>query len=381
MKKTGEVVNGTKNSNLDKELLFSFILEKDNDYFLSVQAKIKTLMSFVKNAGANKQLVKEANSFGESLLDILRHYYKGDIALAQIKMSNLINKLCDRDPRAEVTVGHYMHYKSNHTRRAPFFRARVDANEDGFKAYEMGVIPFGLRAKTSSERFSMPGLPCLYLGNTSYDCWLEMGKPADYRFNVSVISIDNNLHVLDLTVRYSDIFVIDNEKITRIHDEISTGVIERFMLQLCASMRIREQNRSFKSEYIIPQLVMLACQKKGLDGVAYVSSKIPNPLESDDTKYNLALYSKYPNNRFDAKAEQSDLDNHVLVGDASNYAVFNQIKQIDFDEYTPETYSLQAIKSKMVYDKQFEYTNTKFYTFDLFLIQQFDRKYFSEKNF
>ncbi len=61
-------------------------------------------------------------------------------------------------------------------------------------------IPFCNRELVSTQRFSVPGVPCLYLGTTSYVCWLEMDKPQDNIFNVSAFELPENLNILNLVI-------------------------------------------------------------------------------------------------------------------------------------------------------------------------------------
>ncbi len=44
-------------------------------------------------------------------------------------------------------------------------------------------------------KYTSTVLPCLYLGTTSYVCWLELGRPADHEFNVSPVQLDNTQRV------------------------------------------------------------------------------------------------------------------------------------------------------------------------------------------
>lgn len=78
----------------------------------------------------------------------------------------------------------------------------------------------------STQRFSIPGVPCLYLGTTSYVCWLEMDKPHDSEFNV-----------------------------------------------YATSFSIKNKERKFKSEYIVSQLIMQCLSELLIDGIAYASKK------------------------------------------------------------------------------------------------------------
>lgn len=46
------------------------------------------------------------------------------------------------------------------------------------------------------------------------------------------------------------------------------------MLDIATSYRVKEVNRTFKSEYIISQSIMMACKKLGYSGVAYYSKRV-----------------------------------------------------------------------------------------------------------
>lgn len=43
---------------------------------------------------------------------------------------------------------------------------------------EMFHVPFELRHKVASQRYSIPGLPSLYLGGSLSACWVEMRQPV-----------------------------------------------------------------------------------------------------------------------------------------------------------------------------------------------------------
>ncbi len=85
-------------------------------------------------------------------------------------------------------------------------------------------VPFESRIKIETQRYSIAGLPCLYLGNSAYVCWLEMGKPNLDSLNMALIEKTTNtdrLRILDLSLtaeqvkqcylcgEYSEIFAED----------------------------------------------------------------------------------------------------------------------------------------------------------------------------
>ena len=81
------------------------------------------------------------------------------------------------------------------------YRARIHKNlEDDYSEREMNYIPFSKHEIVKSERYSFPGLPCLYLGASVYACLYELGKPNLDEIQVARISLKKGAKdVLDLT--------------------------------------------------------------------------------------------------------------------------------------------------------------------------------------
>ena len=358
-----------------KELLSSvsapFSCNFDIDYYDAVSLKLSELEDLLILSGAEQEIVDASKEFRFALISILEEYYKGNVFSAQAKMNEQIRIICSEDELAAVEVNRCSVVGDN-KERIPFFRARLDADEEGFTSKEMGVIPFSQRTRCNAERFSIPGLPCLYAGNTSYVCWLEMGKPADYRFNVSILWVDNSIKLLDLTVVANCLFshFVDGSLI--LSENLSIGRIKRIMLSICSSFRVKEKARIFKSEYIIPQLVMLSCRDYNLDGISYFTTKVSNSLLAGICTANIALFSKYENDLFYPDMDKSVLDGRVSVSDAVNYSVF---KQMVFDACSvPDHLWIEGsrfINNIDVYGEQTEYRNTEFYRFDKYLLKRF----------
>lgn len=81
-----------------------------------------------------------------------------------------------------------------------FYKARVSDFITNYSAYDMLHISFSERDKIKTQRFSVPGLPCIYLGTSSYVCWLELNKPSDEKFNVYAFKVDENFRVFNLAL-------------------------------------------------------------------------------------------------------------------------------------------------------------------------------------
>lgn len=360
---------------LRKSLIVPFVIGTDREYYTALGDKLKQFVDLLKESGINGDIVSKAENFKNELIILMEEYYLGNITDAQIYMTDIIDEICDKDSDASGSIYKCAIFRDDEFKGdIPFYRARLDSDEDGFKAAEMMSIPFSMRTRTSTERFSMPGFPCLYLGNTTYVCWLEMGKPADHRFNVSPVYIDRGLKLFDLTATLGDLYEHgENGEICVISD-VSEGLIKRLMLMMCSSFRIKETGRNFKSEYIIPQLIMMACKKRGLDGVVYISTKISDANMYKVCAIDVALYAGYPGKEFNNDSDKTELEKYISIDDSFNFAMFKHIFEIE-----PVDESLWIEKCKWVKNieangRRFPYKDTEFFDFDKFLIRKWKEK-------
>ena len=161
--------------------------------------------------------------------------------------------------------------KEENIRQVNLYKARIGEGVESFKAADMVHIPFNKRGLITTQRFSIAGLPCMYLATSTYCCWKELGMPADNKFNVSYVKLEN-IKLFNLAVNLN---FLKDEKIkeTNFNDYSITSdsfLKEYFMLwmlNLACSYTVKEKNRNFKSEYIVPQLIMLALKRNDIDGV------------------------------------------------------------------------------------------------------------------
>lgn len=150
------------------------------------------------------------------------------------------------------------------------YKCRENNRFNHFKKDEMFHIPFDKRYLVGNQRFSLSGLPCLYLGGSSYICWEELGRKD---FNTSNfcgyrLKEDKNIKVLDLKIPSQ----IENE-----------NQILLIVLALACSLKA-ERDSLFKPEYILPQSILhsLICKFDEEDGdfepfcINYYSSHLLN---------------------------------------------------------------------------------------------------------
>ena len=114
-----------------------------------------------------KVVVDKTNKRIEKIEDIAKNSYKG---LPSTDYSHLRN-LLDNEYRV---ILRWSMIPENVT----FYRMRmIDERRTNISYKEMFHIPINNRRSVKTQRYSTPGFPCLYLGNSIYGCWEEMGRP------------------------------------------------------------------------------------------------------------------------------------------------------------------------------------------------------------
>lgn len=162
-----------------------------------------------------------------------------------------------------------------------FYRGRTS---DGSKPYSRGDllhIPFESRHRISTNRYSIPGYPCLYLADSIYTCWKECGEPDFNTFQVSRFDA-HKYRFLEISFTHQ---FISNFYTGTLKDQTADGLADPFVIYfltawpLIASCSIRKmkfpenERVNFIAEYIIPQMLMeWVKQSQNLDGIKYFST-------------------------------------------------------------------------------------------------------------
>ena len=209
------------------------------DYSKSIQDRTKdVLYRFLKYTSSLEETVFE--SFGASKEDVL-----GTINTIRDQLDTLLNRYLDGDIVGAIDLAHSLLScipLSSIEANSYFYRARP--NETGFlyTKDEMFHIPYELRYKITNQRYSISGLPCLYLGSSIYLCWEELERPDYQKCNFCAFNNINPLWIFDI----------------RIPPALSSKEdIYRICLALACSLKT-QKDHTFKLEYIIPQCLLHA---------------------------------------------------------------------------------------------------------------------------
>lgn len=347
----------------NKELRAPFVVKNDSEYYKDLRKRFTYLNKLMENVAADKESRIIVKKYGDKICDAIRDYYKGHVSTCHQKIENLI-KDCSQHPLAVSELNHSRAFPGAPDREIQFFRARCSSDAKTIAPIDMLHLPFYIRGKSGNYRFSIPGVTSLYLANTSYGCWIEMGKPSEHDFYVSPMILEGTLRVFNLAVRAADLGPTNDAREDFIH-----CWLKLLMLMIATSYRIEENNRTFRSEYIISQSIMLACKKLGVDGVAYFSKRV----EADGFAYaaiNLALFADY-----DRRRSYGKICERIKVDQPMNYQLFKQLNNAaTYKRYPLRIDSTMYITNIGNYKRQYGYRDTEFHRFDEHLFARWEDK-------
>lgn len=352
-------------------------IDSDNKYYSDLKNKYKNIVDIIESDGKYNPFVEEIKEMQNNILEAIQDYYSGDLEKSIGTISTIIKELeCNEyvvnTVKNNMAFSDYMYFKKEcpyskeHLKEEVcFFKARLCDDEKNFKFNDMLHIPFNNRGKVSTQRFSIPGLPSIYLGRSVYICWIELGKPADNTFNVSHVKLDDDIRLFSIATniekinRYLD-GINDIEDYYLEFEELIRTHLKVWMLSIATSYNIKEKNRNFRSEYIVSQLMMLYLKNRNIDGIAYYSKRIPEQSGAlKDLGVNVVLFAKYEK----LKDENEELN--VKINDniysricerihITNSVNFGEFKQVNFSS---ESWNMKPVD---IAGKWFEYRDTKF---------------------
>jgi hypothetical protein len=162
------------------------------------------------------------------------------------------------------------------------WRMRIEeTNVRRLKRSDIFHIPFQDRHRVKQQRYSIPGLPCLYFGGSAYVCWEELGREPFHKLIVSRfrLAADNTINLLNFGERPFDILeqLSSDENLAPGTPKFDSIVAYAACWPLIAACSILKSHKdaSFIEEYIIPQMVLQWIMKQDdYDGVRYSSTNI-----------------------------------------------------------------------------------------------------------
>jgi hypothetical protein len=162
-------------------------------------------------------------------------------------------------------------------------------------------IPFEKRRQVKSQRYSIPGLPCLYLSTSIYTCWEELNRPDINWFYVSLFKYNGKRDaILDLSwspatlSKYLVGFIkkkvirklksskdlnskkLNNKSIIEDGKKWVANFLSCWPLLMACYIIVDNEEKPFNPHLIIPQFLMqLTLEKNSIyTAIKYFSTKI-----------------------------------------------------------------------------------------------------------
>ena len=160
-----------------------------------------------------------------------------------------------------------------------FFRCRTGKFQ---KQEELYPLSSSMLSFCSAQRYSLAGIPCLYLATTTYCCWMEIGRPEEFSASsYKPTESGKKLRILNLAFSQRQMHNLGKD---------SRAAYLLFPLVMAVSVAVKNPraDANFRPEYTISHLVMRCLREFGIDGVAYCSSRIDDVLGFPHT-INLAI--------------------------------------------------------------------------------------------
>ena len=205
---------------------------------------------------------KAAGGERSSAIDILSERIFKNIQLSDFNMvlAEMDKELRKKKKRTNIPE------KDGH-KEVCLYRMRPTEKYELFEEEGLSHIPFNLSHHTNNERYSICGLPSLYLASSAYGCWMEMNSPRIETVNIALFKPQNDIKFLDLC------YPNENE----LYDK------HRIMLLpiiVACDMPVKYPEANYKYEYTIPQLILESLVKYRNEkmngqvlGIRYISVK------------------------------------------------------------------------------------------------------------
>lgn len=243
--------------------------------------KFKSFISFVeKTEGIEDKDKKEIAYICEAIKGIVKSQYKGLHSQAFKKLSNLLSGTSGHKGYSNILLVSPLMEKSC------LYRARVHKGSKKYTYKDMFHIPFDKRGIVQTQRYSFPGYPCLYVGESIYACWEEMHRVDFDLCMISRIETQKDIYLLDMRIPNKVDF-----------DRKMIDTLYLFPLLLSCMVMVNNRDDVFKPEYIIPQLLtewLITHNDKSdatIYGIRYTSSLKTDEFDFPKSKLcNMALF-------------------------------------------------------------------------------------------
>ncbi|GAA4776871.1 MULTISPECIES: RES domain-containing protein [Flavobacterium] len=256
---------------------FRTFLFKTLDDYLELLGKITEESFKIDGLSGTKKIsntIRIQSEFIEGLKDTLNFYLNGQPSNSYQKFSDTL----DNRAKKYKQIFNINSFDTDQN----FYRIRIKKENFALNQTEMFHIPFELRNRVNTQRYSIPGFPSLYLSKTLYVAWEELKRPSVNNFQAVRLKSVQKIKYLDLT---------GSNISNNYYSDIAYKYLMTWPLIACCSVKVNNYDDSFKPEYIFPQLLLQWIRNnKDIDAIKYNSTHISyDGIETKGDLYNLVL--------------------------------------------------------------------------------------------
>lgn len=248
------------------------VYEKENLDFIEEEYRLimDALDSLINGCGEDAE---------EIIANMLDFFMKEPFLISDLDKSYSFRGIAPFDELRRK--GYDKHYDKMMEKELTFYRVRTKKKDSGeiiSDEEHMLHLPYNLRDKAGSMRFSTAGVPGLYLGTTTYMCSKEVEWNGSDELYASVFipeSKGKKLKILNLTVSQAlinGIYGRERDGDDKVRRRIQNAMLKIFPLVIATSFSV-ESEEKIKYHYLLSQTLMKVVAKKGIDGIAYLSMK------------------------------------------------------------------------------------------------------------
>lgn len=292
-----------------------------NNFPEALEKKFEEYQQFLHELGCSTEVINKTKIISNRIIESINKYYTGRVHAAYQIFIDTMSKYCLNDKPIFIDT----------INDKTLFRARKEkiGQEIDFEKDDMFHIKFENRTKVRNQRFSISGLPCLYMAESLFACWVEMNRPSLDIFTAASIDITKCVNVFDMCKVY-DIFVQREKK--------SIEQYASFINILIAiSFSVRDKQGEFKPEYIIPQFIMqwILDNKYKISGIKYYCTSICPDLNNKRLFVNYAFPAKENNSSGFCKfLEKNFIIKRIVSGRCIQY--YNKKSNIFYNNRPPQ---------------------------------------------
>lgn len=248
----------------------------DVNHIHAAEQMVQALVKKESGKTVSFDLLKEVHAVETMISEAIVQSFKGFPSEAFLefektmidKESHLLNLL----PQIEIE-------------NATYFRVRKKGKKRMIEAKDLFHVPFELRGKCATYRYSVPGYPSLYLSHRLKIACLEtdISRCDSYYSSCFKAASPHGWRFIDLSLP---------SNFETVWDRYSFLVF--YPLIMACGLKVKSPRDAFKPEYIIPQLlaqvVRLHMIDSCFDGISYTCTKVNHPDFMDINQRNFVLW-------------------------------------------------------------------------------------------